>query len=69
MEQKLISNLSEETLSLSSSLPQAVLCLLNDLIIPLLLFLLILIYYAYALPLLTVNLSLELRLEMAHSEM
>lgn len=53
MEQKLISNLSEETLSLSSSLPQAVLCLLNDLIIPLLLFLLILIYYAYALPFLT----------------
>lgn len=68
MEQKLISNLSEETLSLSLSLPQAVLCLLNDLIITLLLFLLILIYYVYALPLLTVNLSLELRLGIEHFE-
>lgn len=52
----------------SLSLPQAVLCLLNDLIIALLLFLLILIYYVYALPLFTVNLSLELGVGLEYCE-
>lgn len=67
LEWKLISNLSEETLSLS--LPQAVLSLLNDLIIALLLlFLLILIYYVYSPPLLTVNLTAELGVGLEYFE-
>lgn len=52
----------------SLSLPQAVLPLLNDLIIALLLFLLIMIYYVYSLPLLTVNLSVELQVGLGYFE-